>query len=226
MEVNEVDGHNIDELKNSMNKNNNRPTLIIAHTIKGKGVSFMENQPKWHANWPSPEYEKKLLRSYQNNEKSFGKTIVKLAEKDEKIILISGDVEQEMDEYKKKFPGRYFNMGLCEQSMISLAAGMAAEGLRPYVYSITPFLIERPFEQIKIDIDEQDLPVVLIGNSDYPSHGPTHRPLNAQKLVSIFKNIHGYFPRNQFETEKAMLDSYIMKKPAIICIYKDGLPFI
>ena len=121
---------------------------------------------------------------------------------------------------------RYFNFGLCEQSMISAAAGMAAEGLRPYVYSITPFLIERPFEQIKIDIDEQDLPVVLIGNSDYPSHGPTHRPLNAQKLVSIFKNIHGYFPRNQFETEKAMLDSYIMKKPAIICIYKDGLPFI
>ena len=60
-EVNEVDGHNIDELKNSMNKNNNRPILIIAHTIKGKGVSFMENQPKWHANWPSPEYEKKAI---------------------------------------------------------------------------------------------------------------------------------------------------------------------
>lgn len=158
--------------------------------------------------------------------RAFGKTIVKLAEKDEKIILISGDVEQEMDEYKKKFPRRYINAGLCEQTMISMAAGMAAEGLRPYVYSITPFLIERPFEQIKIDIDVQNLPVTLIGNSDYPSHGPTHRPLNAQKLVSMFKNIMGYFPRSQFETEKAMLDSYIMKQPAIICIYKDGLPFI
>ena len=81
-----------------------------------------------------------------------------------------------------------------------------------------PFLIERPFEQIKIDIDEHCLPVTLIGNSDYPSHGPTHRPLNPEKLISIFKNIVGYFPRNQFETEKAMLDSYIMKKPAIICL--------
>ena len=158
--------------------------------------------------------------------RAFGKTIVKLAQKDERIILISGDVEQEMEEYKKLFPNRYINAGLCEQSMISMAAGMAAEGLRPYVYSITPFLIERPFEQIKIDIDEQDLPVVLIGNSDYPSHGPTHRPLNPEKLISIFKNIMGYFPRSQFETEKSMLDSYIMQKPAIICIKKDGLPFI
>jgi transketolase len=110
--------------------------------------------------------------------------------------------------------------------MITIAASMAAEGFRPYVYSITPFLIERPFEQIKIDIDEQCLPVTLIGNADYPSHGPTHRPLNAEKLISIFKNVIGYFPNNRFETEKAMLDSYIMKKPAIICIKKDDLPII
>jgi transketolase len=76
--------------------------------------------------------------------RAFGKTIVKLAEKDKDIILITGDVEQEMDEYKKKFPERYINMGLCEQSMITIAASMAAEGFRPYVYYITPFLIERP----------------------------------------------------------------------------------
>ncbi len=158
--------------------------------------------------------------------RAFGKTIVKLAEKDPNIILISGDVEQEMDEYKDRWPDRYINAGLCEQTMISMAAGMAAEGLRPVVYSITPFLIERPFEQIKIDIDEQCLPVMLVGNSDYPTHGPTHRPLNAEGLVGLFKNIMGYFPRNLFETEKAMLDAYLMKKPAIICIKKEGLPFI
>ena len=158
--------------------------------------------------------------------RAFGKTIVKIAEKDPTVILLSGDVEQEMDEYKNKFPDRYINVGLCEQTMISMAAGMASEGLRPYVYSITPFLIERPFEQIKIDIDEQDLPVTLIGNADYPSHGPTHRPLNAQKLMSVFKNLMTYYPRNQFETEKAMLDSHIMKKPAFISLYKEGLPFL
>lgn len=157
--------------------------------------------------------------------RAFGKTILKLAEKDPNIVLITGDVEQEIDEYKSRFSNRYFNVGLCEQAMISMAAGMALEGLRPVVYSITPFLIERPFEQIKIDIDEQKLPVMLVGNSDYPTHGPTHRPLNAEGLVGLFKNIMGYFPRNMAEAEKAMIDAYLMKLPAIICLKKDGLPF-
>jgi len=157
--------------------------------------------------------------------RAFGKTIVRLAEKDTRLVLLTGDVEQEINEYKQRFPGRYFNLGLCEQTIISMAAGMALEGLRPVVYSITPFLIERPFEQIKIDVDEQNLPVMLIGNSDYPTHGPTHRPLNAEGLTGLFKNIMSYFPRNQAETEKAMIDAYLMKAPAIICLKRDGLPF-
>lgn len=158
--------------------------------------------------------------------RQFGKTICRLAEKDPSIVLLIGDVKQEMDEFIRKFPTRFFNLGLCEQSMISIAAGMATEGLRPVVYTLTPFLIERPFEQVKIDIDEQDLPVMLVGNSDYPTHGPTHRPLNAEGLIGLFKNTVGYFPRNSFETEKAMLDAYLMKKPAIICLKNEKLPFI
>lgn len=158
--------------------------------------------------------------------KQFGKTIVQLAEKDKRIVLLTGDVEQEMEEFKEKFPDRFFNLGLTEQSMISISAGMAIEGLRPIVYSITPFLIERPFEQIKIDIDEQRLPVILIGYSDYPTHGATHRCLDAEGLIGLFKNIHGYFPRNMQETEKAMLDAYLMREPAIICLKKEGVPFI
>jgi len=156
--------------------------------------------------------------------KQFGKTLIEIAERDENIVLLIGDVEQEMAEYKKRWPERFFNLGLCEQTIISMAAGMALEGLRPIVYSIIPFLIERPFEQIKIDIDEQNLPVLLIGYADYPTHGPTHRPLNAEGLIALFKNIRGYFPRNSEETHKAMLDAYLMREPAIICLKKDGLP--
>ena len=157
---------------------------------------------------------------------AFGKTIVKLAEKDERLILLTGDVEQEMDIFKEKFPDRFFNLGLCEQAITSMAAGLAIEGLRPVIYSITPFVIERPYEQVKVDIDEQNLPVMLIGYSDYPTHGPTHRPLNPERLATVFKNLQSHFPRNGAETEKAMIDAYLIKSPAMIYLKKDGLPFL
>lgn len=154
--------------------------------------------------------------------KAFGQTIVKLGQKDPNLFLLTGDVVQEMTEFNKLFPERFYNLGLCEQSIISMAAGMALEGARPVVYSITPFLIERPYEQIKIDIDEQCLPVILIGFSDYPTHGPTHRPLNAPVLCSTFKNIVSFFPRSSEEASRNMIEAYLLKKPAIICLKKDG----
>ena len=156
----------------------------------------------------------------------WGKTLVELGAKDPRITLVYGDVEQEMTAFRRAFPDRWYNIGLCEQSMISIAAGMAIEGLRPIVYTITPFLLERPFEQIKIDIDEQNLPVMLVGFSDYPTHGPTHRPVrDIEGLVGLFKNITGYFPRTAAEARKAMLDAYLMGGPSIICLKKEGLPF-
>jgi len=160
--------------------------------------------------------------------RQFGKTIIKLAKHDSNIVLIIPDVKQEMDEFCALFPDRFFNFGLTEQSTISIAAGMAIEGLRPVVYSLTPFLIERAFEQVKIDIDEQKLPVMLVGNADYPTHGPTHRPLNPQGLVALFKNTKGFFPRSAAETEKAMLDAYKMAVPSVICLQNDTdkLPFL
>ena len=153
--------------------------------------------------------------------KIFGKVLVEIAEQDPSLVLLHGDVEQEMAEYRRRWPEKFFNLGLCEQSIISMSAGMALEGLRPIVYSITPFVLERPFEQIKIDIDEQNLPVILIGYSDYPTHGPTHRPLNPEITVRAFKNIRSFFPQNGSEARMAMLDAWRGKTPAFISLKKD-----
>lgn len=158
--------------------------------------------------------------------RQFGKTIVQLAEKDERIVLLTCDVLQEMDKFIELFPDRFYNFGLTEQATMSIAAGMAIEGLRPVFYTLTPFLIERPFEQLKLDVDEQNLPVMLIGNDDYPSAGASHQALNSEGLVGLLKNTKGYFPRNSFETEKAMLDAYIDGRPSVICLKNDRLPFI
>ena len=102
------------------------------------------------------------------------------------------------DIFRKKHSDRFFNLGICEQSLIGTASGMSLEGLKPWVYTITPFLIERPFEQIKLDINQQRANVKLVGFADYPNLGPTHAELNGKKLMSMFKNIKSYFPKNSF----------------------------
>ena len=152
----------------------------------------------------------------------FGKFIVELAEKDEKVIMITADIGYRVfDVFREKFPDRFFNMGLCEQSIIGVAAGMALEGLKPYIYTITPFLIERPFEQIKLDIDQQCVNVKLVGYADYPDQGPTHAELDGKKLMSFFKNIDAYFSKNSKETREFLDKMHKSERPAFISLKKD-----
>ena len=154
--------------------------------------------------------------------RSFGKIITELADRDEKIYVIVGDIGYRVfDEFRQKHPDRFINIGICEQSMIGVSAGMALEGLNPWVYTITPFLIERPFEQIKLDIDQQNVNVKLVGYSDYPTLGPTHTELNGKKLMQVFKNITSYFPKNGDETQKFTYQAYEKKGPAFISLKSD-----
>ena len=154
--------------------------------------------------------------------RSFGKIITELADRDEKIYVIVGDIGYRVfDEFRQKHPDRFINIGICEQSMIGVSAGMALEGLNPWVYTITPFLIERPFEQVKLDIDQQNVNVKLVGYSDYPTLGPTHTELNGKKLMQLFKNITSYFPKNGDETQKVTYQAYEIKGPAFISLKSD-----
>ena len=119
----------------------------------------------------------------------FGKIISQLADDNDKIVILVGDIGYRVfDDFRDKYPERFINMGICEQSIISAASGMALEGFQPWVYTITPFLIERPFEQIKLDIDHQNVNVNLVGYADYPTLGPTHTELDGKKTMELFKN--------------------------------------
>ena len=154
--------------------------------------------------------------------RSFGKIISQLAQKDEKIFLLVGDIGYRVfDEFREKHPDRFINMGICEQSMIGVSAGMALEGLKPWVYTITPFLIERPFEQIKLDIDQQNVNVKLVGFSDYPTLGPTHTELNGKNLMQLLNNITSYFPEDGEETQKVTYQAYEKNGPVFISLKSD-----
>ena len=154
--------------------------------------------------------------------KEFGKIITELAGLDKNVYLITGDIGYRIfDGFREKFPERFINIGIREQSMIGFAAGMALGGLKPYVYTITPFLIERPFEQIKLDIDNQKVNVKLIGYSDYPDLGPTHSEMNWKSISKEFKNIISYFPENLQEARKVLFEAYNSDKPFFISLKED-----
>lgn len=152
----------------------------------------------------------------------FGKIIDQLAKRDKKIVLLVGDIGYGIfDDFRKNHPNRFYNLGICEQSLIGAASGMALEGLKPWVYTITPFLIERPFEQIKLDIDQQKANVKLVGFADYPTLGPTHSELNAKHLMKLFKNIKSFFPKDSNSTEKAIISAYNRNAPSFISLKSD-----
>ena len=153
--------------------------------------------------------------------KEFGRIICELAEKDEDIILIVGDIGYKIfDEFRERFPDRYINIGICEQSMMSAIAGMALEGFKPYVYSITPFLMERAFEQVKIDIDINRVNVKIIGYADYPEQGPTHSCANIKKMEDMFKYLGCWYPNNIYELRDILKTSYKTKVPTFISLRK------
>ena len=154
----------------------------------------------------------------------FGKVIADLADIDESIYVLVGDIGYRVfDDFRLRHSNRFINMGICEQSIIGVSAGMALEGLKPWVYTITPFLIERPFEQIKLDIDQQNVNVKLVGYADYPTQGLTHSELNGEKLMELFSNIKSFFPKDGDETEVMTSEAYEIVGPTFISLKSDPM---
>lgn len=155
---------------------------------------------------------------------AFGEWIYKKAKKDKQIVLLVGDIGFGVfDKFRKEFPERFLNLGIAEQSLVGIAAGLALEGFKPYVYTITPFLIERAFEQIKIDVDSMNLNVTLVGYADYPEQGITHSELNAH-IMDILPKIINYYPTSSKQTLIYLEDAYKHTGPKFFSLKKDGKP--
>ena len=153
----------------------------------------------------------------------FARALTALAKADPRIYLLTGDVGGALfDDFRKHCPGRHVEIGVAEQSMVGVAAGMAIAGLRPIVYTITPFLIERAFEQLKLDIHCQCVPVGLVGYSGYPTYGPSHIELDARKLMSLLPCIESLFPEQNGDVER-MLNTLTFEHPWFLSLKKAPL---
>jgi transketolase len=133
----------------------------------------------------------------------FAYELYKQMAKDKRIWLVVGDLGYKaFDHIRRDFPERFINCGAAEQAMIGIATGLAINGKVPFVYSITPFLLYRPFETIRNYIDHEKIPVKLIGagrDKDYKNDGFSHWAEEDKKVLEIFNNIKASWPENKEE---------------------------
>jgi len=149
---------------------------------------------------------------------AFVETLIKLAEKDKDIYLLTGDLGFSVFEtFAKKFPNRFFNCGIAEQNMMGVAAGLALSGKKPYVYSIIPFVTIRCLEQIKDDIAYQNLNVKVVGvggGYSYGYLGATHHATEDIAMIRVLPNFRVFAPGDSVETKNLMMEAYKKKGPA------------
>lgn len=149
---------------------------------------------------------------------AFSKAITELAENNPDILLICCDVEWDFSEFKQKFPDRFFNFGLTEQATVSVAGGLASQGFIPVVVSIAPFLLDRCLEQLKLDIDEDNHKAIFVGYEYGEKHGVSHRCMNAEYTLKMFKNIKAYFPPSKYEVASKLWLAINSDNPSFIIL--------
>ena len=130
--------------------------------------------------------------------KEFAQHIEKIATENEKVIFLTGDLGfMALENVKKAIGKRFVNAGVSEQNMISMEASLAYEGLLPICYSIAPFTVFRPAEQIRVDVCLHNLNVKIIGNGGgygYGIMGATHHAIEDIAILSPFQNMRCFVP--------------------------------
>lgn len=147
----------------------------------------------------------------------FKQTVTALAEADPRVAVILGDVSvYQFRDFHERWPERFHNMGILEQTLISVAAGLSAGGLRPFVHTIAPFLTERCFEQIKLDLcyNRFAANIVTCGASfDYAWDGATHHTYTDLAILRLLPGMEVTQPGSDDEMEALVRARYDQGNP-------------
>jgi transketolase len=144
--------------------------------------------------------------------KQLSKTILEIMDKDEKVVVLLGDIGvHAFKDVFEKYPTRCYNIGIFEQSMVGVAAGLAMAGFTPIVHTIEPFLVERAFEQIKDDFGYQELKGTLIGvdvSITAPNLGYTHQTPYALEMMNFVIGMNTFEPNTPEEFDEILKSKY------------------
>ncbi len=159
---------------------------------------------------------------------SFIKTIIESARVDSRIVLCTAEVGFSLIEpFQDEFPDRYYNVGIAEQNLVGVSAGLALRGLRPVALSMASFLPGRAFEQVKVLIGIQKLPVVLVGAGTgltYGGHGPTHHAIEDLAIASAIPNMTVFCPCDAHEVSAVTVAALELDGPSYLAIGRNGEP--
>jgi transketolase len=161
---------------------------------------------------------------------AFLSSLTSMAESDDRIALLTGDLGfGVVEKFGNKFPDRFWNCGVAEQSMISIAAGLAKAGMRPFVYSIANFPTFRCLEQIRNDVCYHNLPVTIVSvgaGLGYGTLGYTHHGIEDIAAIRPLPNIAVYSPSDPIDVTHALSRIVENSSPAYLRLGKNGEPEI
>ena len=226
-----VDGHNIDDMVKLINeaKNFDQAVMIHVKTIKGKGYGpAMRNPELFHGIGPFN------MRTGEPNHKSdgsdysdiFGKAMLHLAEKNDKVVAITAAMSSGtgLNDFRDKYPERFYDVGIAEEFASTFAAGLAVGGMKPFFAVYSSFL-QRAYDQIAHDVCIQNLPVTfcidragLVGND-----GETHQGIFDISYLSSIPNMNIFAPKNGKELEQVLCFASKFNAPLAIAIRKAKL---
>lgn len=162
---------------------------------------------------------------------AFAEELAALAQRDTRVVAVCNDSvgSSNLVAFRKAFPDRLVNVGIAEQNMVGVAAGLANAGLRPFVCAASPFLTGRALEQIKADIVYSDFPVVLCGMSPgmaYGELGPTHHSIEDLAWMRATGDLAVVVPADPAETRAAMRWALASDRPSFLRIGRTKVPAV
>ncbi len=220
-----IDGHDIEEMVTIMEraKDIKYPVIIHTRTFKGKGSSFASERPEsYHSTGPfNKRNGKKRIDGKDKVSRRITTLLIDEAYKDESICAITAAMEEGcgLDLFKNRFPQRFVDVGIAEQHAVTMAAGMAATGLKP-IFSVYSTFLQRSYDQLVHDVCLPNLPVTfLIYNSGIVGHdGETHQGLYGFSFLRHIPNMNVMMPSNVDEARLMIQHALHHNGPTAICV--------
>jgi 1-deoxy-D-xylulose-5-phosphate synthase len=223
--VGPINGHSIEDLLNVLAKvkDNPMPTLLHVVTQKGKGYPHAEQLPmKYHG---VTQFDVSTGAFHKAPAKApsytavFGKAVCELAEKDSRIVGITAAMSEGtgLEEFSRRFPERFFDVGIAEQHAVTFATGLACEGMRPVVAIYSTFL-QRAFDEVLHDTCLMRAPVTLALDRGgiVGADGPTHHGLYDLAYLSVLPGMVVMAPKDENELRHMLYTALTLNGPAAL----------